>query len=71
MADCGSLDDALGRRGFGADIIGTTLAGYTGEREPTDGPDLELISAIRDAGLRSDARRRGPHPHSRAGGSRT
>src|SRR5699024_7362196 len=35
----------------GADIIGTTLAGYTGERAPVAGPDLELISAISEAGL--------------------
>lgn len=51
MADCGSLDDARAAADAGADIIGTTLAGYTGEREPTDGPDLELIGAIRDAEL--------------------
>ncbi|WP_181276351.1 N-acetylmannosamine-6-phosphate 2-epimerase [Brevibacterium oceani] len=51
MTDCGSLDDALAAADAGADIIGTTLAGYTGERGATDGPDLELISDIRDAGL--------------------
>jgi N-acylglucosamine-6-phosphate 2-epimerase len=51
MADCGSLDDALAAADSGADIIGTTLAGYTGEREPSDGPDLDLIGAIRNAGL--------------------
>ncbi|WP_026819351.1 N-acetylmannosamine-6-phosphate 2-epimerase [Arthrobacter castelli] len=46
MADCGSLDDALAAAEAGADIIGTTLAGYTGARPPTDGPDLELIGDI-------------------------
>lgn len=46
MADCGSLEDALAAEAAGADILGTTLAGYTGEREKTDGPDLELIAAI-------------------------
>lgn len=51
MTDCGSLDDTLTAADAGADIIGTTLAGYTGEREATDGPDLKLISDIRDAGL--------------------
>ena len=51
MADCGSLDDASAAVDAGTDIIGTTLAGYTGERPTTDGPDLELISAIRAAGL--------------------
>lgn len=46
MADCGSLDDALAAESAGADIIGTTLSGYTGERPMTDGPDLELIAQI-------------------------
>ncbi|UVI36715.1 N-acetylmannosamine-6-phosphate 2-epimerase [Brevibacterium spongiae] len=51
MADCGSLDDARAAVEAGADIIGTTLAGYTDERPKTDGPDLDLISEIRDAAL--------------------
>ena len=46
MADCGSLDDALAAVDAGADVLGTTLAGYTGERPKTDGPDLELIEQI-------------------------
>lgn len=51
MADCGSLDDAVAAAAGGADIIGTTLAGYSGERAKTDGPDLELLAAIVAAGL--------------------
>lgn len=43
MADCGSLDDGLASQDAGADIIGTTLSGYTGERPRTDGPDLDLL----------------------------
>ncbi|WP_417218300.1 N-acetylmannosamine-6-phosphate 2-epimerase [Arthrobacter sp.] len=50
MADCGSLDDALAAVEAGADAVGTTLAGYTGERPKTEGPDLELIAAISAAG---------------------
>jgi len=46
MADCGSLADAIAARDGGADIIGTTLAGYTGDRPATSGPDLELIAQI-------------------------
>lgn len=46
MADCGSLDDALAAEDAGADVVGTTLAGYTGEREKTDGPDVELIDQM-------------------------
>jgi N-acylglucosamine-6-phosphate 2-epimerase len=51
MADCGSLADALAAVQAGADLIGTTLAGYTGEREKTEGPDLQLIEQIAAAGL--------------------
>ena len=51
MADCGSFEDAVAAVLAGADIIGTTLAGYTGERPKTDGPDLELITQIASADL--------------------
>ncbi|WP_341359185.1 putative N-acetylmannosamine-6-phosphate 2-epimerase [Georgenia sp. M64] len=46
MADCGSLGDALAAADAGADLVGTTLAGYTGERPRTDGPDLELLEQV-------------------------
>lgn len=46
MADCGSAADAVAAAEAGADILGTTLAGYTGERPKTDGPDLELLAEI-------------------------
>ncbi len=46
MADCGSTEDARAAVMAGADVIGTTLAGYTGDRPKTDGPDLELVSAL-------------------------
>lgn len=46
MADTGSIDDAIAAEDAGADIIGTTLAGYTGERERTAGPDLELVETL-------------------------
>ena len=46
MADCGSLDDALAAEAAGADLLGTTLSGYSGERPKTEGPDLELIALI-------------------------
>ncbi|MCW3156962.1 N-acetylmannosamine-6-phosphate 2-epimerase [Micropruina sonneratiae] len=51
MADCGSVDDALDAAEAGVDIIGTTLAGYTGERTPTSGPDLELVEQLTAADL--------------------
>ncbi|MDR6939754.1 N-acetylmannosamine-6-phosphate 2-epimerase [Arcanobacterium hippocoleae] len=46
MADCGSFADAQRAVEAGTDIISTTLAGYTGEREKTDGPDLELLTEM-------------------------
>ncbi|GAB3566195.1 N-acetylmannosamine-6-phosphate 2-epimerase [Spelaeicoccus albus] len=46
MADCGSLDDAMAAEQAGADCVGTTLSGYSGERPKLDGPDLELIEQI-------------------------
>ncbi|GAA3909711.1 N-acetylmannosamine-6-phosphate 2-epimerase [Microbacterium invictum] len=48
MADCGSLDDAVAAEAAGADILGTTLSGYSGERPKTIGPDIELIGQIRE-----------------------
>lgn len=46
MADCGSLEDALRAEDAGADLIGTTLAGYTPDRPKTEGPDFELIDQV-------------------------
>lgn len=46
MADAGSVDDALAAEDAGADIVGTTLAGYTGERPRSVGPDLELVRLV-------------------------
>ncbi len=46
MADCGSLADAEAAQAAGADLLGTTLSGYTGERPAGAGPDLELIAQL-------------------------
>lgn len=46
MADCADLDDALAAEQAGVDVVGTTLAGYAGDRPAGDGPDLELVSLI-------------------------
>jgi N-acylglucosamine-6-phosphate 2-epimerase len=51
MADCGSLQDAAAAVDAGADLVGTTLAGYSGERPKTSGPDLDLLSEIAAAGF--------------------
>lgn len=49
MADCGSFEDARQAADAGTDILSTTLAGYTGEREKTDGPDSELLHSMASA----------------------
>ena len=46
MADCGSLGDALEAERAGVDILGTTLAGYSGERPRTVGPDYDLVDEM-------------------------
>ena len=46
LADCDSVDSAVAAAAAGADVIGTTLAGYTAEHPATSGPDLELVRAI-------------------------
>ncbi|MGO4237210.1 N-acetylmannosamine-6-phosphate 2-epimerase [Pseudarthrobacter sp. YAF2] len=51
MADCASLEDAAAAVDAGADLIGTTLAGYTGGRPKTQGPDLALLADIAAAGF--------------------
>lgn len=51
MADCGSFADAVAAVEAGADLIGTTLSGYSGERPKTSGPDVELLTEISAAGF--------------------
>ncbi|MFY9262674.1 MAG: N-acetylmannosamine-6-phosphate 2-epimerase [Actinomycetaceae bacterium] len=49
MADCGSFEDAQRAVDAGTDIISTTLAGYTPDREKTVGPDFELLAQMIEA----------------------
>lgn len=46
MADCDDVASAMTAAECGVDIVGTTLAGYTGTRPKTDGPDLELLAEL-------------------------
>ena len=46
MADCDCLESAMYSIECGADLIGTTLAGYTSDRLSTNGPDLELLREL-------------------------
>ncbi|TIH40060.1 N-acetylmannosamine-6-phosphate 2-epimerase [Subtercola vilae] len=49
MADAGSPADGLAAADDGADCVGTTLSGYTGERTATDGPDLDMLAQLAGA----------------------
>ncbi|MCG7309899.1 N-acetylmannosamine-6-phosphate 2-epimerase [Brachybacterium sp. ACRRE] len=49
MADCDSVESALAAAEAGADVVGTTLAGYTDARPRTEGPDLELLGELAGA----------------------
>jgi N-acylglucosamine-6-phosphate 2-epimerase len=48
MADCDSLEAGVAAREAGADIVATTLAGYTAGNVP-DGPDVELVARLAGA----------------------
>lgn len=46
MADCSDIGDAREALAAGADLLGSTMSGYTGGQVP-DGPDFELLTAMR------------------------
>ncbi|UVI29536.1 N-acetylmannosamine-6-phosphate 2-epimerase [Paenibacillus spongiae] len=46
MADISNVDDALRAVRCGADIVATTMAGYTSYTHKTEGPDLDLIGRL-------------------------
>ena len=46
MADVATLDEGLAAADAGASLVATTLAGYTDARPASNGPDLELLSAL-------------------------
>jgi putative N-acetylmannosamine-6-phosphate epimerase len=50
MADVSTSDDAQAAVGVGADLVGTTLSGYTGAPTP-QGPDLNLVSRCAGLGI--------------------
>ena len=51
MTDCSTFADGMACQRLGAEIIGTTLSGYTTAETP-DEPDFELVKALSDAGCR-------------------
>ncbi|MDA3023116.1 MAG: putative N-acetylmannosamine-6-phosphate 2-epimerase [Actinomycetota bacterium] len=45
LADVSTVDEALAAVRAGADLVATTLSGYTDRSPATDGPDLVLVAA--------------------------
>lgn len=45
MADCATLAEARDALAAGADVVGTTMSGYTGPGAPPEEPDLEFLRA--------------------------
>lgn len=49
MADVATVEEGLHAAACGADLIATTLSGYTDAGPPPDGPDLDLVRKLRAA----------------------
>ncbi|MET7865227.1 N-acetylmannosamine-6-phosphate 2-epimerase [Micromonospora taraxaci] len=46
MADCSTLAEGIAAAAAGADLVGTTLAGYTAYTTKQPGPDLDLVARL-------------------------
>jgi len=46
MADVSTLDEGLAAAAAGADLVATTMAGYTPQSRQIPGPDLELVREL-------------------------
>ena len=68
MADVSTLSEGLRAAELGADLIGTTLSGYTPYSRLQDPPDIELVADLSRAGLRvvAEGRYRTPADVARA-----
>ncbi len=51
MADCATIDDAVRAWELGAEIVATTLCGYTAQTSGHSLPALDLVSSLRRAGV--------------------
>lgn len=48
MADCSTAEEGRAAADSGADLVGTTLSGYTSYTTMSDGPNLALVTALAD-----------------------
>ena len=48
MADCDTAANGIAAYEAGADIVSSTLSGYTPATEDLEGPDLDFISTVRN-----------------------
>ncbi len=46
MADVATANQGVAAQAAGADLVATTMAGYTSDRPMGDGPDLELVAEL-------------------------
>ena len=46
MADCSTVKDAINAIENGADILSTTLSGYTSQKLPPKNPDFKLLRQL-------------------------
>lgn len=51
MADIASIEDARAAMAEGADIVSTTLSGYTSSTKGQSGPDFDLMRSLVDASI--------------------
>jgi len=49
MADCSTLAEGIAAAAAGADLVGTTLSGYTAYTSKQPGPDLDLVARLATA----------------------
>lgn len=52
VADVAKVDEGLRAHDLGADLVSTALSGYTEESQASSGPDLELVEALAQKGIK-------------------